>query len=105
MLGDDCFHGIAPLLADFYSNSLADFDDITDEAIAVFDTHVDDAPVVRFTVKDSVDLRSPLAKLRFYIVRKNDKCGRLSRNPFESLLQNHKFSNLFIYPNLPPILN
>lgn len=55
--------GISDILADFLADVLSDSQNPTDRAIRVFYTHVDDAAVIRLTVKSGMNLHPAFAVL------------------------------------------
>ncbi|GBF33228.1 hypothetical protein DCCM_2327 [Desulfocucumis palustris] len=65
-------HGISRLFADFGADVLAQTDDVTDRTVWVLHAHIDDAPVIRLTIKGGANPDSAFSELRFHVIWEGD---------------------------------
>ncbi len=73
------FDGVAVGFSELFPYRFQNADNIADISFFVFNSHIDDAAVIRDTVERRVHLNATLAKLFSDIVRENDVCSAAFR--------------------------
>lgn len=71
--------------------------DIADGPVLILDSHVDDAPVVRDSVKGDMHLDTPLAELLPDVIRESHKGATLVRNGFYQGIKTVLSIRLFLH--------